>query len=79
MLFSSSSITVHYTIAVAVNAASMYAVGTQLDKLVVVSTYLLVILAVTVAASPFQNITNLVIVVVCFVRYRIGFLRATLG
>ena len=56
----------------------MYAVATQLDKLVVVSTYL-VKLAVTVAASPFQNITYWVIIVVCFVRYRIEFVWATFG
>ena len=78
MLFS-SSILIHCTFAVAVSTASIYAVGTQLDKLVVfVSTYL-VILAVTVAASSFQNTTNLVTIVLRFVRYRIGFLWATFG
>ena len=45
--FGSSSIPIHCTVAVALNTASTYAVGTQLDKLVVVSTHL-VILAVTV-------------------------------
>ena len=43
----SSSILIHCTVAVAPKTASMYAVGMQRDKLVVVSTYL-VILTVTV-------------------------------
>ena len=47
LCFFSSGILIHCTVVVAVNTASMYAIGTQLDKLVVVSTYL-VIMAGTV-------------------------------
>ena len=44
--FGSSSILIHCTVTVALSTAFMYAVGTQLDELVVVSTYV-TILAVT--------------------------------
>ena len=41
---------------VPVSTASMYAVGTRLDKLVVVSALLMILAVTAVAASSFQNI-----------------------